>query len=361
MKRMFACAAVVASLAVAVVLAQEATQKQTRCGTPPGPSYAPAHFVAISPPEVHRNLAIYLVHSVDKPLPRRTLTLKEALELRQIQVHETGDVNQLAVENRSKEWDIYIQAGEIVRGGKQDRVLGVDLLLSPGSGRVPINSFCVERGRWQQRGDESVSIFGDSSNSVVGNEIKIAVRKSKAQGEVWAGVARVQQRLAGNVAAEVRAPASPSSLELTLEDETVQKSTAEYIEKLAPLVGAHPSATGYIIAVNGEIRSGDLYGARDLFVALWPKLLEAAAVEALADREHPKITTGFPVPPSVADVLAWLTAVESAPAEMDNARNGRLSQLTRENDACVMFESWDVSNPTGWLHRSYIAKSAPQN
>ncbi len=107
----------------------------------------------VSGPYTHKNLEIYLVHGEDQAKPKREiLTLEEALERKQAIVHETGNVGQLTVENLSPDADIYVQSGDIVQGGKQDRVLAADLVLSPKSGKVAIASFCVEQGRWGARG-----------------------------------------------------------------------------------------------------------------------------------------------------------------------------------------------------------------
>ena len=106
----------------------------------------------VSGPFVHDNLAIYLVHGRAQagPVP---LTLQEALAKGSVRVHETGNVNQLDIENLAGE-EVFVQSGDIVKGGQQDRVLMVSLLLPPRSGRVAIASFCVEQGRWSARGKE---------------------------------------------------------------------------------------------------------------------------------------------------------------------------------------------------------------
>ena len=54
-----------------------------------------------------------------------------------------------------------MQSGDIVKGGQQDRVLTVSLMLPPKSGRIPIASFCVEQGRWPARGKEDVTDVRD--------------------------------------------------------------------------------------------------------------------------------------------------------------------------------------------------------
>src|ERR1700755_87366 len=88
-----------------------------------------ADEVRISGPVVHENLAIYLIHgkSASGPVP---LTLDEALAKRIVKVHETGNVNELQIENLGTE-EVFVQSGDIVKGGQQDRVLSVSLLLPP--------------------------------------------------------------------------------------------------------------------------------------------------------------------------------------------------------------------------------------
>jgi hypothetical protein len=90
----------------------------------------------ISGPHSHANLAVYFVHGVSAggAVP---LTLQEALAKGQVQVVETGRVNELQIENTGSE-QVFIQAGDIVKGGKQDRVLTVSFLLPANSGRLPI-------------------------------------------------------------------------------------------------------------------------------------------------------------------------------------------------------------------------------
>jgi ARG and Rhodanese-Phosphatase-superfamily-associated Protein domain len=112
----------------------------------------------ISGPHVHDNLAVYFIHGPSSagPVP---LTLQEALDKGAVRVMETGSVNELQIENSGDE-DIFIQSGDIVKGGRQDRVLTMSFVLPPKSGVVPLAAFCVEHGRWSARGNESVAMFG---------------------------------------------------------------------------------------------------------------------------------------------------------------------------------------------------------
>ena len=67
------------------------------------------------------------------------------------------------MENTGKD-EVFVQAGDIVKGGQQDRVLSVDLLLPPRSGAVSIAAFCVEHGRWTARGNEDVRQFSSAAS-----------------------------------------------------------------------------------------------------------------------------------------------------------------------------------------------------
>ena len=102
------------------------------------------------------------------------MTLQEAMEMDVFKVYETEDVNELIVENISPKYDVFIQSGDIVKGGKQDRVLAISVIIPRMSGKVSIEAFCVESDRWEGRGNESRKVFSSSEESVVSKELKIA-------------------------------------------------------------------------------------------------------------------------------------------------------------------------------------------
>jgi len=81
--------------------------------------------------------------------------LDEAQDQKCVTVHETGNVGQLEIENLSETLDLYVQAGDVVKGGRQNRTIGVDFVLPAKSGRVPVPSFCVESGRRRSRASET--------------------------------------------------------------------------------------------------------------------------------------------------------------------------------------------------------------
>src|SRR5215831_10791803 len=139
-------------------------------------------------PFTHGNLSVFLIHGKDKIKGATFITLQEALVQRKVIVRETREVNELTIENISGD-EVYVQSGDIIKGGQQDRMLVTDLILPPHSGKIPIGAFCVENGRWSRRGNEEVSQFNSSANSVASREVKLAAKQKSSQSEVWAEVA----------------------------------------------------------------------------------------------------------------------------------------------------------------------------
>lgn len=266
-----------------------------------------------------------------------------------VTVHETEDVNELAIENVSQREEVYVQAGDIVKGGKQDRVLAVDLIVPARSGRLPIDSFCVEQGRWTARGSESSTRFESSPGSVSSKELKIAAKHSKSQAKVWNEVEKSQEKLAVATRSEVASNRSRSSLPLTLENSRVRADSDEYVKALWGIVEGKSEVIGFLFAINGEINSADTYGSSALFLKLWPKLLKASAIEAVAesDGEDTKQATDF------ADIESFFETAENAPVVFERPVTERIRQLTRETEKSVFLESRDRGT---LLHRNYIMK-----
>jgi hypothetical protein len=332
----------------------------------------------VSGPFVHENLAIYPVHgaSANGPVP---LTLQEALANGSAQVHETGNVNELQVENTGNT-EVFIQSGDIVKGGQQDRVLTVSLIIPPHSGRMPIASFCVEQGRWSARGGEDARRFTTAAAAVPSREAKIAMKVpaaqpaappapgdahaayllssdiSRRQRDVWNNVAKIQDKLSrGLNNTPVAMAESPSSLQLSLENEKLKDAQAAYVKALTPAGEAESDVIGYVFAVNGKLNSADLYPSNGLFRKMWPKLIAANAIEAIGE----KAAASDAALPSTADVLAFLKAAEAGKAtEKPLTRNVELE--TREADRALFFETRRApaapGAAAGWVHRNYLAR-----
>ena len=102
-----------------------------------------AQGLAVEPPVVHENLSVFLLRGPSALGGEKVLMLGEAIAAKKVRVDETQDVNALTLENLSDE-TVFVQAGDIVKGGQQDRTLGTDLIVPRRSGKVKIAAFCVE-------------------------------------------------------------------------------------------------------------------------------------------------------------------------------------------------------------------------
>jgi ARG and Rhodanese-Phosphatase-superfamily-associated Protein domain len=304
----------------------------------------------LSGPYTHKNLSIFLVHGKNTFEGKTFITLQEAMVQKKVIVYETKSVNELSIENVSKD-DIYVQAGDIVKGGQQDRMIGVDLIVPGHSGKMPISAFCVEHGRWSGRGSERATVFSSSADVVATKEIKLAAKRANSQGAVWENVRVAQDKLSENTGTRVNSAVSESSLQLALENTKVTETAESYTKALSNIVNNSNDVIGYVFAINGKVNSADVYGSNVLFKKLWPKLLKANAIEAIAELQKAAFK------PATADhVKTFLTESEKAKASEKDV-SSRVGLITGENEEQIFFETRDRAQKDAWIHRNYIKKN----
>lgn len=311
----------------------------------------------ISGPYEHENLTVFLIHGEDRLNTDALITLEEGLAQKHVVVYETSEVNELAIENVSANREIFVQAGDIVKGGKQDRVLGVDVVVEPRSGKLPIDAFCVEHGRWSQRGEEAANAFTMSTDMVATKDLKMATKVSRSQSQVWERVDEAQQKLSRRVASEVKAEDSASSLQLSLEHEKVRETADAYIEKLSGIVNGRTDIIGYAFAINGKLNSADVYASNSLFKKLWPKLLKASAIEATAESAIGESMGQVIIEPvAIERVAEFLERAEQGAEVSERQVTKRIELVTRESGQHVLSETRDLKHDGKWLHRNYLVK-----
>jgi hypothetical protein len=332
---------------------------------------------------VHENIAVYFVHgqSASGPVPA---TLQEALARGDVEVVETGNVRELQIENKGDQ-PVFVQFGDLVKGGKQDRVLTFSLVLQPKSGRVPIGSYCVEQGRWSARGGEDVKKFSMSDSMMPSREAKIAMAKPAArtgqstgealmadrsrnsasggdnqrivqqrhsapdgQSEVWRNVGAMQSALAGHLAAPVSSEKSRTSLQLALENEKLKDAMGAYVGALEPAGLKGDDIVGVVIAVNGRISSADVYPSNGLFRKMWPKLVRAGATEAMVNK-----AAKADAAPAPADVDAFLAEAETG-KQSELALGAHAKLETRDAYKALRTEARTAAG--AFVHRNYLAK-----
>jgi hypothetical protein len=313
----------------------------------------------LSGPYHHENLILFLIHGNDQHKGKPFLTLQEGLDRKKVIVHETNKVNELAIENVSGAGEIFVQSGDIVKGGQQDRTIAFDLVVPRKSGKVPITSFCVEGGRWEMRQGEDDKKFSSSDKHLPSKEGKIAVRgttrayqRGNIQGGVWQEVARKQMMLGQALGKSVQSDKSKTSLQLTLEDKRLLETVDTYTKKLTPLIEGKQDVIGYAFAINGEVNSADVYASHHLFQKLWPKLLNATVVEAIAEvRKGKKFKHA-----RVEAIQAFMVDAEQGKATTKKVTR-RIRLVTHETRKNVLFVTKDLGNKGIALRKNYLAKS----
>jgi hypothetical protein len=233
------------------------------------------------------------------------------------------EVNTLVLVNHSKR-PLLLLAGEIVTGGKQDRIIAKDRIVPSDSDPLDLSVFCIEPGRWT----ESSASFGAADKSVaksfmVQPEVRARAMVDQDQQQVWDSVhgAIAQMAVAAEPAAAPpgvsggHAAAAPRPLGTTSYAKAMENSTVseKVDEAAAPVMSAREQvlarlrdehAVGVIVAVRGEIIWADLFASTDLLARYWSKLVRSYAAESLAEGEnHPA--------PSVADAQRFLDAPAS--------------------------------------------------
>ncbi len=244
--------------------------------------------LTVSAPVVHENLAVYLIRGQSVAKDMKVMTLSEAMESKMVTVHETGEVNQLTIENKSQDHYVFIHSGDVVKGGKQDRTLANSMLLPPNTKPTPIQSFCVEQSRWAKRGNEKLDAFSGNGFCLSSKELKYAARSAKSQQAVWSNVQLAQIKLSSNVykgsSKTVNSAASATSYQLTMENKDLVKMTAAYKKALSEkLPKDRDDVIGYAFVVNGEYNSADIYCSHSLFEKVWDIRFNGMVTEAIAE------------------------------------------------------------------------------
>jgi hypothetical protein len=259
--------------------------------------------------------------------------------------HDSAEVNRLVLINNSKR-PLLLLAGEIVAGGKQDRVIGKDRIVPAESDPVDLSVFCVEPGRWvassnhfgssgatygSARGVTGAS-GGGAAGGVLGGtlmaqpSVRAKAMGDKDQSQVWAEVRKQQQSMATEVTgASSSLPASPdllrstSSYAVVMEDKDVKEKVDEVAK---PIEQNYQSlikqlrdrkAIGVVVAVNGRIIWSDTFASTELLEKYWPKLVRSYASEAVAKRVKGREATLAQAQAFLADMGGRKETIESEP------------------------------------------------
>ena len=315
-----------------------------------GPEKGTGEFRVMAPIESGQLLLFPVVRANgDSPSETPFITLDEGIKSGNVEVTEAGNVrglvrprptsgqhdnqiwttpsgrgdqvNTLVLVNHSNK-PLLLLAGEIVTGGKQDRVIAKDRIVPPDADPIDLSVFCIEPGRWTGNSGN----FGASNNAtaesfMVQPSVRVNAMAKKDQQEVWNSVHGTISQMAA-----VAAPAPPvgsASQSVTIEAGREILNTSSYaqamnnklisaeVDKVAAPSGEVKAqvfeklrsehAVGVVVAVHGKLIWADLFANTDLLSRYWTKLVRSYAAESVTE-------SGDHDAPSIADAQHFLAS-----------------------------------------------------
>jgi hypothetical protein len=344
--------ALAAALAIPGLLA--APSSVTRAAGP-----ASRSALTVLPGVTYENITLFPVVASGRIDTSRFLTLDQGLASGDVIVREMGDVilrrtpdgrpwaspwgrdevNRLVLINRGRK-PVLLLAGELVSGGKQDRIIAKDRIVAPGGEPLPLDVFCVEHGRWA-----GATQF-NASKVIVHPSVREQAVVVQEQTSVWASVREATTApsagSAGAPAISARvidglvATAAPTeSYAKVYRESRLGRSVDSFSEELerrfrrAIGAGKEGRLVGVVVAYGGEVAWSDVFASNELLEQYWPKLLRSYVTEALArpsttERASVDAANAFLEPPrgreqveSEPGVYRWRQVTEGSRVEID--------------------------------------------
>lgn len=282
-------------------------------GSPAAPPSRPEGEWRLLDPVTYENISVFPVVSSQSQDTSPFLTLEEGLATGEVTVAEQGaqvlqrsrdgrpiylppsapgaSVNQLVLINRSRR-PLLLLAGELVSGGKQDRVIGKDRIVPVGAPPLPLDVFCVEHGRWTGSSEFA------AAKTIVHPSVRERAAVDQKQTEVWDAVrsgttakpsptAPRAQISSDNLQAAIAGNGRTEAYEKIYESQAVGVSIDDFVNEVQRRFAQATSGlkgervVGVVVAYGGEVAWSDIFASGDLFDHYWRKLLRSYAVEAL--------------------------------------------------------------------------------
>jgi hypothetical protein len=274
------------------------------------------------------------------------LVLDEAMAAKQVKISESDQesVNNLTLINTADR-PVFVLAGEVIIGGKQDRIIGANTIVPPKT-TLSVPVYCVEHGRW----DDNTRVFS-TANALAHGRLR-GKASFESQGEVWKEVAETNaKRKTVNATDTYRTVARQQS------DGTLKDWQKKIDDALAKLPSADRTRMiGYAIALNGQVATVDMFQSPALFRKLEPKLLRSYVTEAIAVPADKGAK-----PPGASAVKSFMADADRAAerrAYETKAAQTRIKNGERAGKATVDFsgDAVEGSKPAPAVYETYQAK-----
>ncbi len=310
----------------------------------PGTASAEDHVIGAG--RVLGNLVVYPITSRTQSDVGPLIALDDALASGAAEVRESGGagaVNTLVIENKGT-LPIFVLAGTIVKGGKQDRQIGQDFIID-GKSQTPVDAFCVEHGRWTaSRNGVATGGRFQTSEVMAPSKVRAAGQYKKSQGEVWAKVG--ESNAAHNVA-----PADGTFL-ASVDDASLAKERAALAARIdAALAEIQPQGdlTGLAYAIDGEVRGVRWFAHHKVFLLVQKRLVNGVALEAMTARAeavaHRRPPSSKPAPTPAA-VDAFVQGVEREAVSEQRDTRAANTNVYKESGSAYGSKTMMKGSPT---------------
>jgi hypothetical protein len=274
-------------------------------------------------------MAVFLIHA-DQQEAGDYLTLDEGLSKGLVEITEKDQqqVRELLIDNKSDR-PLYLQEGERLKGGKQDRIIASSLVIPSHSGKQPLPAFCVEQGRWTAR-EGVLNFIGGDGAALAPKGVRGAAKFEQEQGKIWAAVEK--QKVSANAA--FASENTNSSVNELFDSPRIQSVAKEYAAELTAILDKHPDAVGVAIAVNGQFEEADIYPNHGLLGKIYPRLLQSYAVQAALLKDQAKGAPSL----STSDIVACLrkgTAKSQREERLDARNRQEICELDGKRYECT--------------------------
>jgi len=235
--------------------------------------------LAVGEPVSYENLTVIPVYGsaiIDRSI---YTTLDEALANNWLEIVEQkrASVPQVRVSNHSHNY-VFLMGGEIISGGRQDRVIARDVLLAPRVRHVNVPVYCTEQNRWNQ---QTARFYSKKNLGTWRIRATSQYSPAGAQTSIWSDISTSLRNLG------VRS--STGAYQSAYEQKGVRDEIRRHEQYLSAVPRLRGDAVGVVIAVGPNIISADIFGSPQLFRGLWPKILKSAALSAINDRRAGRI------------------------------------------------------------------------
>lgn len=257
------------------------------------PIYASPEFL-----EVFKDVGKYL--TLSKALEEKKVVISEAVDSTRIirsgnnlnnnaqvqqQQYQTGGetVNKLFIENISDD-TVLVFAGEVVKGGKQDRMLAQNMLLPPKSGKMDVSVFCVEQNRWTygESHDSTKTKFTTNKNYASNSMRKVAI-VDKNQSGVWKEVS--------NVTTKNNANTSSNTYTALKESKEYQEKLSAYMQYFEKSIKDTINLVGFVACTGDKVIGCDMFATHDMLKGQMANLLQTYTTEAITNGKTPTVSS----------------------------------------------------------------------